>query len=543
MRIRKRSMLLLVLAGLGAMLLAALPNASQAAPVRPAQSAGAGPGNWPSWQGDLSGSRFAASTPISPGNVGELAAKWAFAFPQIAGTFPSSQPAVVGNTLYVGSNDAKFYALNATSGATLWSYDLTGVVGSVATNPDPVRDGPAVSGGTVYFGDTRGYLYAVNARTGALRWARLLDTVNPDVEETGSPTVYGGLVYIGVSNRENNYQAQNLGYPCCTARGEVVAVNAATGAVVWRHYTVPPAQPAGTWPSGATMYAPSGVSVMTTPVIDRAAGLLFVGTGNNYTGATGEADSVLALNVRTGGVVWSYQAQPDTYITLCDNPQYAPTYCPQEAAGTAHDWDMASGNLFQVGGRTVLGMGEKSGVYRAFDALTGKLLWSQSLAADPNVPGGDAGIVWGGSYDGHYLYVATWFGNPGTLYALNPATGAIVWQTPSPADGCSTGGAAGQPGCALAFTPAVTTAPGLVFEGNADGKLYAFSSATGQLLWQYDTVRQFQGVNGAPGFGESISGIGGAVVANGMVYVESGYYPLFASPEGTVLLAFALPGS
>ena len=87
----------------------------------------------------------------------------------------------------------------------------------------------------------------------------------------------------------------------------------------------------------------------------------------------------------------------------------------------------------------------------------------------------------------------------------------------------------------------MTTAPGLVFEGNADGKLYAFSSATGQLLWQYHTVRQFQGVNGAPGFGESISGIGGAVVANGMVHVESGYYPLFASPEGTVPLPLPCP--
>lgn len=500
-------------------------------------------GSWPMWQYNLSGSRFAPRTPINPGNVGQLTEKWAFTFPRIPGVFPGSQPAVVGNRLFVGSTDAKFYALNATTGATLWSYDLTAVAGPATdTNPDPVRDGPAVVRNTVYFGDSRGYLFALNARTGALRWATLLDTTNPDVELTGSPIVYRGLVYIGVSNKEAGYQQEDLNYPCCTARGEEMAVNAATGAVVWRHYTVPPATAVGTWPSGATEYGPSGVSVWDSPAIDPADGLLFIGTGQNYTGSTSDANSVLALNLRTGATVWQYQTEPsDTYTSICDYPQYA-SYCPGAGTGTAHDWDVSSGpNLFRVDGQTILGVGNKAGVYSAFDARTGKLLWSDALTTNPNTEGGDSGIEWGTSFDGHSIYVATWNANPGTLYALNPATGAIEWQTPAPANGCSTGGAVGQLGCAPAFTPAVTSSPGLVYEGGVDGKMYIFSSATGQILWSYDTVRPFQGVNGTPGYGESVSGLGGAVVANGMVYVQSGYYPLFASNDGTVLLAFGLP--
>jgi polyvinyl alcohol dehydrogenase (cytochrome) len=197
--------------------------------------------------------------------------------------------------------------------------------------------------------------------------------------------------------------------------------------------------------------------------------------------------------------------------------------------------------VFHLGGRTIVGVGNKEGVYTALNALTGKPLWSDALTPDADQEGGNGGIQWGTSYDGQRIYVATWNANPGTLYALNPATGAIEWQTPAPASGCTTGGAAGQIGCAPAFTPAVTSSPGLVYEGGVDGKMYVFSAATGQILWSYDTVREFRGVNGQPGFGEAISGLGGAVVANGMLYVQSGYYPLFASQEGTVLLAFALP--
>jgi polyvinyl alcohol dehydrogenase (cytochrome) len=524
-------------------LLFVTPSARGASTLEAARSSTATSGNWSTWQKDLAGSRYAAGeTAINARNVGQLENKWAFTIPRLQGTFAGSQPAIVDGSLYVGSTDAKLYALDAKTGATRWAFDLSQVVGPVTSaNPDPVRDGPAVADGSVFFGDSHGYVYAVDQRTGRLRWATPMDTTNPEVRITSSPIVFQGRVFIGLSNQEAGLQEADQSYPCCTARGQFAALDARTGKIVWRYYTVPQAKAVGTWPSGATMYSPSGGSVWSAPVISPASRTIFFGTAQNYTGTEGDTDSVLALDLDTGHVRWKYKAQEDTYTTICDDEALAADYCPSKAKGTALDWDISSnGNLFRLDGREVLGIGAKSGKYWLFDARTGRLLWSRQIVA--NKPGGNTGMQWGSSYDGKRIYVATWFANPGTLYALDPATGRTLWETPTPADGCTTGGAVGQ-SCGLGFTPAVTTTPGLVFEGNMDGKLYAFSSTTGELLWQYDTVHEFAGVNGPPGHGQSISGLGGAVVADGMVYVESGYYPIFASPtEGTVLLAFGLPG-
>src|SRR5262249_21241457 len=147
-------------------------------------------------------------------------------------------------------------------------------------------------------------------RTGALRWATKVDS-HPFAAFTGSPLYYRGKVYIGMSSEESG---QGISYPCCTFRGQFAAVDGTTGAVVWRYYTVPPATAVGTWPNGATMYAPSGGPIWGTPAIDPASGTVYIGTGQNYTGvgpdhneAAGDIDSVLALNAATGTVRWKRQ--------------------------------------------------------------------------------------------------------------------------------------------------------------------------------------------------------------------------------------------
>ena len=124
-------------------------------------------GDWATWQKDLAGSRYAAAEyRINAKNVKKLKLKWAFAYPKTENTLVRSAPAVVGDTIYFGGSDGKFYARNARDGAAKWEFDLTSV--------DPegravVWDNPAVENGKVYFGDARGYLYALDARTGALR--------------------------------------------------------------------------------------------------------------------------------------------------------------------------------------------------------------------------------------------------------------------------------------------------------------------------------------------------------------------------------------
>ncbi|MFI2664310.1 outer membrane protein assembly factor BamB family protein [Micromonospora carbonacea] len=494
--------------------------------------------NWSTWQKDVIGSRFnPQEKQFTEHSVQSLKLKWAFVFPDVDGA-TSSQPAVVDNTLYVGSRDAKFYALDATTGATKWVFDVTPISGPIdATNTNALRDGPSVVGNKVIFGDYRGYVYALNKDTGALIWAtRVSDHALAAL--TGSPLVHRGRVYIGVSSSEAKASA-DPGYPCCTFRGQLVALNLATGAVDWRYYTTPQPVLDGTWPDGSPRYAPAGAPVWNSPAIDPISNTVYFGTGQSYSGTTGDHNSVIALDAKTGALRWKQQMnQEDTWTVGCIVPSPQP-HCEGLEGGTNLDYDFgASPNVFITPqGRRLVGIGQKSGVYHTFDARTGEIVWQQQVGV-PQPNGGWGGVQWGSSFDGKRLYVATWQANPGTLFALDPADGHILWRTPNPANGCSTGGATAFPSnCNLSHISAVTTTPDLVYEGSADGKMRIYRARDGQVVWEYDTIRQYTGVNGATGSGGSVSGNGGAVVANGMLYVQSGYYSFYGIP-GRVLLAF-----
>ncbi|MGH3620765.1 MAG: PQQ-binding-like beta-propeller repeat protein [Sciscionella sp.] len=506
-----------------------------------------GYGDWSTWQKDLLGSRHnAAEWRITEHNVGALKEKWAFAYPKTP-VPAKSQPAVVGRHIYFGSPDGKFYSLDARTGKTEWTFTMKSV--DPGAGYAVSLDGPTVVGDNVYFGDSRGYLYALHRHTGTLAWAKRIDALPASIV-TSSPIYFDGRIYVGVSSVQNtapdpkNPSKPDLKFPCCTFRGHIDAVNARTGDLEWRHYTVPKPKRAGNWPSGAKRYAPSGVGVWSTPTIDPATRTLYVGTGQNYTGSAGEFDSILALDTGSGAVRWKRQmSNGDTWRAACAAPGAKPGDCPGLNDGTALDYDMSSmPTIFTAGGRTLVGIGQKSGVFHVFDAHTGQIVWQRQLA-EPNPNGGGTGVQWGGSYDGRRLYVATWFGDPGTVFALDPGTGKILWKTPNPANGCTTGGAAQYPdACVLAHTPAVSSSPGVVYEGSTDGKMRAYSARTGRVLWTYDTIRDYQGVNGLPGRGSQLSGGGGAVVSHGMLYVQAGYggYP---SDKGPVLLAFSLNGT
>ncbi len=499
-----------------------------------------GSADWPMWQRGPDGSRFdVAETAINPATVGGLKLKWAYAYAPVANAAHGSQPAVVDGTLYVGAPDHKFLALDARTGATRWTFDLSSVAGS-GTND--VRDGASVVGDKVYFGDSTGRVYALHKETGTLAWSTRIST-HPASAMTGSPLVFDGRVYIGESTTEGGLP-RDPNYPCCTHRGQVVALDAGTGAVDWRYYTMPPAKKVGTWPSGAAKYSPSGGSVWSTPVVDAATRTLFVGTGNSMTGEVGDTDSLLAIDVDTGTARWKHQTTyPDVFTAACGAATEPTEYCPGKGSYALDEDFGASANVIHVGRRTLVTIGQKGGMFYAFDARTGDTVWQTRLeTADLDAPDpGSDGVEWGSVFDGRYLYAATQRGNPGKLYKLDAATGRIVWRTDHPANGCSTGGAAAYPDqCELAFTPAVSGTPGLIYEGSADGKVRVFSAEDGRVLWTFDAVRDFAGVDGVTGHGTGVSGTGGAVIADGMVYVEAGYYPFYPTDKGGVLLAFGL---
>jgi len=491
-------------------------------------------GDWPMWQHDRSGSRYnGAEHAINARSVSRLTPRWAFVFPESDG-LQSSQPAVVNGTVYVGGHSGRLYALDARTGATRWTFDTATVVGALPAGvTNALRDGPAVVQGTVYFGDSTGRVYALDQRSGRLRWVRKVDS-HPAAIITGSPLVWHGTVVVGVSSREYMLAADDA-YPCCTFRGGVVALDAKDGKVRWHRYTTPEPVRTGTTTDGTPVMGPSGAAVWSSPAVDPSTGNVFVGTGNNYSGTAGDSDSVLALDIITGATRWSRQmTHPDTWTFQCFQPPNE--RCPDPGP----DYDLgASPNVFRAAGRTLIGIGQKSGVYHVFDARTGAIVWQSNLNTTPT-DRGSGGIQWGTSTDGRRIYAPTYHANPGTLYALRPATGEVLWSSPLPADACTTGGAADYPGdCDLAHVSAPSTVPGLVFEGSEDGRIRAYASRTGHMLWQYDTVRSWTGVNGLTATGGSISGVGGPVIANGMLYVNSGYW-LGTGIRGGVLIAFGL---
>jgi polyvinyl alcohol dehydrogenase (cytochrome) len=197
-------------------------------------------GDWPGWTKDLNGSRHqAAEWRINAGNAGKLKLKWAFAYSTGGARIVRSQPAVVGDTIYFGSPDGKFYARDARTGRAKWEFTL----------PQGDRyafnsDGPVVSDGKVFFGDSASRFFALDQRTGRQKWQVQLDPGIASVT-TSSPIVHNGLVYVGTSSSENTLPNT---HDCCTFRGHVDAFDVDTGALVWRHYTVRGVELAGDRP-------------------------------------------------------------------------------------------------------------------------------------------------------------------------------------------------------------------------------------------------------------------------------------------------------
>ena len=146
------------------------------------------------------------------------------------------------------------------------------------------------------------------------------------------------------------------------------------------------------------------------------------------------------------------------------------------------------------------------------------------------------GIEWGSAADGEQAYFPVsdiTRPKPGGLHAVKVGTGEPVWVTPPPPPKCGSGR-----GCNAAQSAAITIIPGIVFSGSVDGALRAYSTKDGSIVWEFDTNREFQTINGVPAKGASMLGPGPAI-AGGMLYVNSGY-GAFGGRAGNVLLAFGV---
>jgi len=483
----------------------------------------------------------AEAAQLDPADIPRLALKWVFGFPGTVRV--RSMPTYAYGALYFGSQNGTVYAIDAKSGCIRFEFQDTAEVRTAVVVPK--RDGAELKQAPrAYFGDIVGRVYAIDATSGKELWHRRMDP-HPSTTITGSPVYHAGRLYVPVSSLEEAVLLP--GYACCTFRGSVVALDARTGKVLWKHYTIGE-QPrvVGVRPSGSKIYAPSGAAVWDTPTIDAGRGLLYVGTGNNYTGpANHESNSVVALDLKTGAQAWSWQVTAgDAWNAGCmvgvDN-------CP---ASPGPDYDIGSGVLLGTlpDGTQRLMIGLKSGIVIAIDPdKHDKPLWNNRLGRG-SVQGG---IQFGMAFDGTRLYVpisdmadtgdasskkrdaAAGPIHPG-LYGLDPMTGKLLWS--SPADDVCGGRAACDPG----ILAAIVAIPGAVFAGHMDGRVRAYDSATGKVLWQFDTTQAQTALGGAKASGGTIGG-GGPVVYDGMVYTNSGY-GLYGHMAGNMLAAFSVDG-
>ncbi len=499
-------------------------------------TAGAATPGWNGWGNGGANRRFqaAAAAGLDAASVPKLSLRWAFAFP--GETIAESQPSIVDGRLFVGSRSGTVYALDAKTACIAWTYQADGPVKST------VLIAPAGEGTRgAFFGDLIGNVYAVDAATGAELW-RARPEAHPTARIMGSLQAADGQILVPMTSVESTLAAAQDAV-CCTFRGSVVSLDPATGSQNWKRHTVDEARKTGTNAAGVETFGPSGATVWSAPTYDARTRVAYVGTGENYSNPpTDTSDSILALDVASGRVLWRYQGLAgDAWNMSCGTEDKV--NCPED---TGPDWDFGSSPILTElgGGKRALVCAQKSGVVHALDPdAEGKLLWQRRLA-EGGVLGG---IEWGPAVDAERVYVAIadirWSSEDlhdpalrpdreagGELVALDLRDGSVVWQ--APAIECGE-----RAGCSPAQTAAVTAIPGVVFSGSVSGELRAFDSATGKVLWHYDTARPFETVNGAEGRGGALDATG-PVVVDGWMYVTSGYNKWGGLP-GNVLLAFA----
>ena len=477
---------------------------------------------WNGWSPDVTNARFqsAKAAGLTPEQVPHLILKWSFGFPDATQAW--GQPTIVSNRVFVGSHNGTFYSLNAKTGCIYWTFSAEG---GVRTAPIV---GPTTPGHyAVYFGDTSAREYALDAATGKKIWVRRVED-HPLARITGSPAFYNGRLYVPTASYEES-QGANAEYGCCSFRGSISALDAKTGDVEWKTYTIPELpQPRGNSTTGTILWGPSGAAIWSTPTIDAKRGLIYVATGNTYSGEDqANSEAVLAIDIKTGKIMWAAKGgnnegkDRDVFLSGC-RPGTKNPNCP-DANGP--DFDFGTSPI--LAGNVIV-IGSKSGYGYAMDPDNkGKVLWKYKAGEG----GALGGIEWGTAVEGDTVYFPLsdiTRPKPGGLHAVSIKTGERIWYA-APQKALKSN---------AAQSAAITVIPGAIFSGANDGVLRAYSSKDGRVIWEYDTNRDYKTLNGIPAKGGSIIGPGPTVV-NGMVYMNSGY-GAFGGRPGNVLLAFGL---
>ncbi len=475
--------------------------------------------SWNGWSPGTGNARFqdADAARLSASDVPKLKLKWAFGLP--GGGSTSSQPSVAFGRVFVASDNRALYAIDAKTGCAYWAFhaDSSGRIAPIIA-PIAGHEGTRYA---VYFATGSATAYAVDAQDGKLLWKTEMKGLQ---HVSASASYHADRLYVPLAGTET-VSGSNPNYECCRSRGGVAALDANTGRIIWKVDSIPePLRKLAVNPNGKTLWGPSGASIWNTPTIDPKRRRIYVGTGNNYGPiATDTSDSILALSMDDGHILWKHQEfKGDAFMLGCPDKNTSGGNCP-EVIGP--DWDFGGGSAILKtlpNGRDVVLAAGKGGIAVALDPANGKLLWRTKLyGAQP--PTADGLVIFGGAADDKRVYYP--LQQPGGgLVSLQIESGRVDWTAARNTD------ARGQIGAASAI-------PGVVFTGGWDGVLRAVD-ASGHVIWTFNTHRDFQTVNGVVAKGGSL-GSPGPTIVDGMVYVASGYIGMQNGYAGNVILAFS----
>ncbi|MGN6793704.1 MAG: outer membrane protein assembly factor BamB family protein [Streptosporangiaceae bacterium] len=420
--------------------------------------------NWPMYLNNATRTGFAAGeTAITPSTAPSMKLHWSVH----AGGSVSAEPITANGNVYWGSWDGYEHS-SSTSGTPRWQ---TYIGTNTDSNCMPKETGVASSAtvGTVKVGGTatsvdfvgggNGYFYALNAATGAVIWKQHLGST-PAHFLWSSPLLHGGSVYEGVSSFGD----------CPLVRGEMVKMNATTGAIQHTFYTVP----------GGCI----GAGVWGSATLDPTSGNIYFGTGNAGSCGSSEPLAVAVVKLNSSLSLVGHWQIPSAQHGPDSDFGSTPTMFTATIGGTS---------------TPMVGLQNKNGIYYAFrrGSLGAGPAWKSRIASAGECPQCGKGDIPPSAFDGSSLYIAggnTHIGGTfcaGSLQALDPASGHLMWQK------CLTSGP---------VLGAVTAVPGVAFV--ADGQdVLAVSTSTGGTLFSYT---------------DSAAGSafwGPASISNGVVYI------------------------